>query len=100
MDAAGDFVVAWVSNDQDGSDYGVYARRFDAAGVPQQAAGHAAVTSEFGATTVTAGAQCNPSVAMDADGDFVIAWDNYQYYGGSLGVYARRFNAAGVPQQA
>src|SRR4051812_9176081 len=32
MDAHGDFVVAWASNPQDGSDDGVYARRYDADG--------------------------------------------------------------------
>ena len=32
LDAAGDFVVTWHSNLQDGSTYGIVARRFDAAG--------------------------------------------------------------------
>src|SRR6185436_11311191 len=33
-DAGGGFVVAWESLDQDGSNYGVYARRFTKAGAP------------------------------------------------------------------
>ena len=32
MDAAGDFVITWQSNNQDGSGYGVYAQAYNAAG--------------------------------------------------------------------
>jgi len=35
MDAAGDFIVTWSSNGQDGSGYGIYAQRYDAAGTAQ-----------------------------------------------------------------
>ena len=66
-DADGDFVVAWQSYGQDGADYGVFARRFSSAG--------AALASEFQVNTYTTSHQRNPSVAADADGDFVVAWD-------------------------
>jgi hypothetical protein len=89
MNATGDFVIAWHSNPQDGSGHGVYAQRYNAAGVPQG--------GEFPVNTFTAGNQYSPSVAMDASGDFVIAWVRYgQDY--SSNIYAQRFNAAGVPQ--
>ncbi len=35
MDSAGDFVVAWQSNGNDGSEYGVYAQRYNASGAAQ-----------------------------------------------------------------
>ena len=69
MDADGDFVVAWHSGNfgsgQDGSLYGIYAQRYNAAGVAQG--------SEFQVNTHTTERQAFPSVAMDADGDFVVA---------------------------
>lgn len=68
IDATGEFVVAWSSLGQDGSDWGVYAQRFNAAGVSQG--------SEFRVNTYTTGNQSGPSIAMDADGDFVITWSS------------------------
>jgi hypothetical protein len=91
MDANGNFVVTWISDLQDGDNFGCYAQRYNAAGVPQGA--------EFRANTVTTGIQSYPVVAMDADGDFVIAWENDQEGSGN-GVYAQRYNAAGVQQGA
>ena len=32
MDAQGDFVITWQSNNQDGSGYGIYAQAYNAAG--------------------------------------------------------------------
>jgi hypothetical protein len=97
MNHDGDFVVAWVSYGQDGSHYGTYAQRYDAAGVPQG--------GEFPVNTYTTGRQYRPSVAIEADGDFVIAWASGAVLpsgvgqdGSSYGVYAQRYSAAGVPQ--
>ena len=96
MDPDGNFVVAWGQAEGAGDNYGIFARRFNAAGVPQG--------DEFRANTHTAGNQNAPSVAMDADGDFVIAWTSYGQDGGGGGkyfdggAYFQRYNAAGVPQ--
>jgi hypothetical protein len=87
MDASGDFVVAWQSHTQDGNGYGIYARRFDAAGNPQD--------GDFKVNTFTNKDQEEPSVAMDADGDFVIAWQSDTQDGDYWGSYAQRYNAAG-----
>src|SRR5688572_19463686 len=52
-DADGDFVIAWSSsNGQDGSGYGVFARRFSSAG--------AALASEFQVNTYTSDDQFVP----------------------------------------
>ena len=79
MDADGDFVVTWIGSDGDGE--GIYARRYSNAGV--------ALGSEFRVNTTTAGNQSFPRIAIDADGDFVIAWT------GAGGIYAQRYNSLG-----
>jgi hypothetical protein len=86
-DAAGNFVVVWESPDASG--VGIFARRYDAAGVPQGA--------EFGVNATTAGPQTYPVVAMDADGEFVVAWVSFgQDLPGTDGVYAQRYSKSGV----
>ena len=89
MDADGDFVVTWESNLQDGGGYGIYAQRYNAAGVVQG--------DEFRVNTTTANEQRNATVAIDADGDFVVTWQSYgQDTATSYGISAQRYNAAGV----
>jgi Dockerin type I domain len=90
MDQNGDFVVAWLSGGQDGSDYGVFAQRYNAAGATQG--------TEFRVNTYTSGRQIAARVAMDQTGNFVVAWESDTQDGGTAGVYAKRYNAAGVAQ--
>ena len=91
-DANGNYVIVWASNLQDGSLYGVYAQRFNAQGVAQGA--------EFLVNSITADNQINPAVAMDDAGNFVVTWASNLQDGDGYGVYAQRFNAAGVAQGA
>jgi hypothetical protein len=86
-DADGDFVVAWRSELQDGSDFAIFARRFTSAGT--------ALAAEFQVNTYTSGRQDEPSVAIDAGGDFVVAWRG-PGDGDGYGIFARRFDSAGV----
>src|SRR5262245_30697652 len=88
-DADGDFVVAWQSLGQDGSGFGVYAKRYSAAGAP--------LGVEFRVNTYTTGHQYAQAVAMGAAGDFVVAWESYPQDGSGYGVYAQRYSAAGAP---
>lgn len=88
MDDAGNFVVTWIAGVQDGSGYGVYARRYNSSG---QAQGN-----EFRANTFTTSDQMFPNVAMDADGDFVIVWQSYLQDGSEYGIYAQRYSSTGV----
>jgi hypothetical protein len=91
MDANGNFVVAWTSSyGQDGSADGVYAQRFNAAGVLQG--------SEFRVNTYTTSSQTLGQVAMDPAGDFVVVWNSYGQDGSNAGIYAQRYNALGTPQ--
>lgn len=90
IDEAGNFVVAWRSQQQDGSGDAVYARRFSSAGL--------ALGTEFRVNTYTTGSQITPDVAMDSDGDFVVTWTSQNQDGHQFGVYAQRFNSLGVKQ--
>ncbi|MDZ8082174.1 MAG: putative Ig domain-containing protein [Nostoc sp. DcaGUA01] len=90
IDANGNFVIAWQSFGQDGSDYGIYAKRYNSAGVAQG--------SEFRVNTYTEGGQSNPTVAMDANGNFIISWNSSGQDESDNGIYAQRYNSAGVAQ--
>jgi hypothetical protein len=90
MDADGDFVVAWSTIAQDDSGGNIAARRFSAAGV--------ALGGEFRVNTYVNDFQGTPSVARNAAGDFVIAWNSYGQDGSSFGAYAQLYNAAGQRQ--
>ena len=92
MNANRQFVVAWESYGQDGSDYGVFARRFDASGNP--------VTGEVAVNTVTTGPQREPVVATDGAGNFVVVWDSLSQDGSLDGVFGRRFDPTGAPLTA
>jgi hypothetical protein len=82
------FVVVWGSVFQDGSGNGVFGQRFDATATP--------AGSEFLVNTLTEDNQLNPKVAMDDDGDFVVAWHGNSSYG-TYGVFAQRFGSSGSP---
>ena len=88
MDDDGDFVVTWSSLLQDGSLYGTYARRYDATGTPQG--------SEFRVNQTTINNQNFSAVAVDADGDFTIAWTSSDQDGDRTGIFARRYAADGT----
>ncbi len=88
MDAAGSFVAAWMSQGEDDSDFGIYARRYDAAenvwGRP------------FRVNTFTALGQYYPHVAMRSNGEFLITWSSYEQVGAADDIFGQRFDASGV----
>lgn len=95
MDAEGDYVVESGNYYAlDGNGYGVFGQLFQADGtlIPpaQPVTGH---PSMFQVNTTTAGNQSYSSgVAMDANGDFVVAWTDWSSNDGDgYGVFARRF---------
>jgi hypothetical protein len=85
MDARGHFVIVWQSQLQDGSLYGVFGQRLDAAG--------ARVGGEFRVNTTTLGNQLDPDLAVDPRGDFVVAWTDFQ---ADADVKVQRFDRSGV----
>jgi Ca2+-binding RTX toxin-like protein len=89
MDTYGDFVVAWQSSQISANSYDIYARRYDSNGNP--------TSGEFRVNTTTTLSQAVPSVALDSNGDFVIAWHSNQVSANGYDVYARRYDSAGNP---
>jgi hypothetical protein len=95
-DAAGNFTVVWHSgNFHDGDDFGIFGRRFNAAGAP--------LSGEFQINTYTPNYQLFPVVSAVPDGRFVVAWESGNIIGmptqdgNNYGVYGRSYSAAGTP---
>ena len=85
-DGAGNFVVVWTSQGQDGSAFGVFGQRYDSAGASQG--------PEFRVNTTTNGSQFIPAVSAAPAGGFVAAWmspDGSQY-----GIFAQRYAGTGA----
>ena len=94
VSADGDFIVAWQSlgSGTDSSGYGVLAQRYASDGSP--------LGDEFQVNTYTFSNQRSPSVGVDADGDFVVAWQSVGSSGtdtSSSSVLAQRFASDGAP---
>jgi large repetitive protein len=88
-DDLGNFVVVWTSEDQDGSNEGIFGQRFDAAGGP--------LGGEFLVNQYTTAPQWRPAVAVDGAGNFVVVWGSSgDQDGDSDGVFARWFDATGA----
>ena len=85
----GGFLIAWMGFGLDGSQGGLFARRFSSSG--------GALASEFQINSYTPGMQNYPEVALAADGEFVVAWQSYGQDGFENAILARRFAGAGVP---
>jgi len=88
-DGSGRFVVVWSSKGQDGSNYGVFARRFDRDGTP--------LSPEIPVNTYTTSDQYDAFVATDPSGNFVVTWTSYGQDGDEGAVVARRFDRTGAP---
>jgi hypothetical protein len=86
--SASGFIVAWGGYGEDGSDYDVLGRRFDASGLPRGA--------EFRVNSYTTGSQSWSSVASDLVGNFVVVWNGQDQDGSQYGVFGQRFDASGA----
>lgn len=85
----GSYVVSWSSEDQDGSNFGIFAQRFQQDGTR--------IGGEFQVNTQTPGNQLYGSVAALANGGFVITWTSGGGQDGfANGIYGQRYNAAGT----
>jgi len=88
-DPRGNFVVVWASFGSYGTDsssYSIPAQRYDANGTP--------MGGEFQVNSYTTSDQTRPSVAADADGNFVVVWDSAGSYGtdtSSWSIQAQRY---------
>jgi len=89
-DPAGNFVVVWHANGEDGSDFGVFGQRFAAAGAP--------AGGEFRVNTYTTNSQSYAAVARDSAGNFVVVWQSSDQDGSLTGVFGQRYASTGAPQ--
>ncbi len=89
---SGRFVLSWGSRGQDGDHYGIFAKAYDREGnevEPVSDLRGEGVGNEFQVNSSVQGLQVLPQVAMDRDGDFIIAWRSSDAGGG---VFARRYS--------
>ncbi len=77
----GGFLIAWTSNLQDGSGYGVFGQRFDQNG--------SSVGNEFQINTYTTNDQDRISLAQLANGNVIATWDSNGQDGSGDGVFAQ-----------
>ena len=87
-DGAGNFVVVWNSNGQEG-DLSIFGQRYDFNGAP--------LGTEFRVNSYTTSNQAFPSVAFNNAGAFVVTWQSYGQDGSNWGVFGQRFGGGGVP---
>lgn len=94
MNDSGAFVVVWTSSTNPWDEVlrsDVYARVFGPDGSPR--------SGEIPVNNLRTHEQSFPSIAIDDDGDFVVAWSScFQDNDGSCDVHARRFDANGTPR--
>lgn len=83
----GGFVVCWVSNNQDGSDSGIFGQIFNAAGNK--------VGVDFQVNTCTQLSQDVPTVASFSDGGFIVCWMSGAQEGRGEGIFGQMFDAGG-----
>ncbi|MEM6273506.1 MAG: hypothetical protein AAF998_29140, partial [Bacteroidota bacterium] len=86
MDASGNFIIVWMSENQDLDGWGVYAQRYNSSG--------ATVGSNFQVATTSTGNQRQPKVAMNASGQHVITWMDENLDASSYGIYFALYSAA------
>lgn len=86
MDATGNFVVVW--SDSRNGDLDIYFQRYASDGTPLGV--NTKVNDDTGNNF-----QSQPSIAMDAVGDFVVVW--YDYRNAKEDIYFQRYASTGAP---
>jgi hypothetical protein len=87
VDGEGSFFIAWESDEQDGSDQGVFARRYNPDGRPRG--------GEFQINVHTRYSQSDCAVAMAPDGRVVVAWESFMQDGSGEGIYVGLYDVDG-----
>ena len=86
---SGGYVIAWTTNGADGSQSGIMAQIYDAAG--------AAVGANYVVNATTHNNQIEPDITTLADGSFIITWAGWWIDGAEYGVVGQQFSASGEP---
>ena len=89
-DASGNFVVVWQGPPRAGG-FGaaIFGQRFDSSGEM--------LGAEFAVDSSATGGQWLPSVAMAANGDFVVVWSSLRQNRSEYDIFGQRYDRAGVP---
>ena len=83
----GDFVITWDSRREPMSDNDIFAQRYDKDG--NELGDRITVNSQLDSY------QWDPRIAMDNEGNFIIAWYSWEQDGSRGGIYAQRFDENG-----
>jgi hypothetical protein len=86
-DSAGNFVVVWQGNMQDGSYFGAFGQRYASDGSP--------LGTEFRVNAYTTYTQRFPDVAFSSNGEFLVAWESDGQDGSSYGIFGQRHLSIG-----
>lgn len=86
MDGNGNFVIVWEDGRE--GDSGIYFQRYDSSGGRQ--GNNQKVNDDAN------GGQQYPALAMDGDGNFVVAWEDRR--DGNIDIYYQRYNSSGIKQ--
>jgi hypothetical protein len=86
-DGGGDFTVVWHSYGQDGSEEGIFGRRFSNATGP--------LGEEFQINAYTTSKQRFPAISRSPAGNFVVVWESIGQDGYGGGIFARRLSSSG-----
>ena len=84
----GGFVIAWESQNQDGSGQSIFGQRFDSNGVP--------VGEELLINTSSTYDQSAVDIAALPSGGFVATWYSFYQDGNYYDIYAQRFDGSGT----
>jgi len=87
---AGDFVAVWSSEGKNGGESGIYLQRFNRLGQPME-------NEDIRVNDTATGQQSNPAIAMDSNGNFVIAWQKTNTGHDTDGIYIKAYNSNGQP---
>jgi len=86
--STGEFLISWESENQDGSNKGIYGQLFN----PN--ASKSGI--EFQVNTFTDGDQSSPSVAGLNNGEFIITWESINQDSSGYGIYGQLFDSNAV----
>ncbi|WP_308366041.1 MULTISPECIES: metallophosphoesterase [unclassified Microbulbifer] len=86
-DESGNFVVVWEDDQDNNGNYQIYVRGFHANGSER--------FSDMAVSGISAGQQRAPAVAMDASGNFVVAWQDDRDGNGYFQIKAKGFSPEG-----
>lgn len=88
MDSTGNFTIAWAEQLPSSEKWDVLAGQYNASG-------SALDVTPLAVNTYTKDIQDLPSLAMRADGHFLVAWESKNQDGNQLGIFAEAFNPNG-----